>query len=173
MAAAADCWNQVGAMAAALGLKTVLHVDALSALRTADELEQLMQLCDADNVGLAFDTAELTIAGHDVVALYRRFHDRVWHFQFKDALAVDTLDEYKLPNAERALIAAGGEREIPRWFGEMGTGLVDFPALLAALQQHGYAGWIIVESDKGPEPIATGMMLNSWYKQNVLDRLAR
>jgi inosose dehydratase len=55
----------------------------------------------------------------------------------------------------------------------MGTGLVDFPALLAAMQEHGYAGWVIVESDKGPEPIATGMMLNSWYKQNVLDRIAR
>jgi inosose dehydratase len=173
LAAAADCWNQVGAMTAALGLKTALHVDALSALRTADELEQLMQLCDPANVGLAFDTAELTIAGHDVVALYRRFHGRVLHFHFKDALAVDTLGEYKLQNAERAMIAAGGEREIPRWFGEMGTGLVDFPGLLAAMQAHGYAGWVIVESDKGPEPIATGMMLNSWYKQNVLDRLAR
>jgi inosose dehydratase len=173
LAAAADCWNQVGAMAAALGLKTALHVDALSALRTADELEQLLQLCDPVNVGLAFDTAELTIAGHDVVALYRRFHQRVLHFHFKDALAVDTLGEYKLQNAERAMIAAGGEREIPRWFGEMGTGLVDFPALLAAMQEHGYAGWVIVESDKGPEPIATGMMLNSWYKQNVLDRIAR
>lgn len=173
MAAAADCWNQVSAMAAALGLKTVLHIDALSALRTADEIEQLLALCDADNVGLAFDTAELTIAGHDVVALYRRFHQRVLHFHFKDALAIDTLGEYQLPNAERALIAAGGEREIARWFGEMGTGLVDFPALLAAMRELGYAGWIIVESDKGPEPIATGMMLNSWYKQNVLDRQVR
>lgn len=173
MGAAADCWNAVGVMAAELGLKVALHVDALSALRTADEFEQLLQLCDRDRVGLAIDTAELTIAGHDVVALYHRFHDRVLHFHFKDALAVDTLGEYKLANAERALIAAGGEREVPRWFGEMGTGLVDFPALLAAMQQHGYAGWIIVESDKGPEPIATGMMLNSWYKQNVLDRMAR
>ena len=120
-------------MAAALGLKTVLHVDALSALRTADELERLLALCDADNVGLCLDTAELTIMGHEVVALYRRFHGRVWHVQFKDALAVDTLDEYRLQNAERALIAAGGERRIERWFGEMGTGLVDFPALLAAM----------------------------------------
>lgn len=173
LAAAADCWNQVGAMAAALGLKVALHVDALSALRTVGEYEQLLQLCDRDTVGLAIDTAELTIAGHDVVALYRRFHERVLHFHFKDALAVDTLDEYQLPNAERALIAAGGEREIARWFGEMGTGLVDFPALVAAMQEHGYAGWVVVESDKGPEPIATGMMLNSWYRQNVLQRLAR
>jgi inosose dehydratase len=169
---AADCWNAVGAMAASLGLKVALHIDALSALRTAYELEQLLALCDADTVGLAFDTAELTIAGHDVVALYRRFHARVLHFHFKDALAVDTLDEYKLPNAERALIAAGGEREIQRWFGEMGSGLVDFPALLAAMREQRYAGWVIVESDKGPEPIATGMMLNSWYKQNVLERLS-
>lgn len=173
LAAAADCWNAVGAMTAALGLKTVLHVDALSALRTADELEALVELSDCNNVGLAFDTAELTIAGHDVVALYRRFHDRVWHFQFKDALAVDTLDEYKLKNAERAMIAAGGEREIARWFGEMGTGLVDFRALLAAMRELGYSGWVIVESDKGPEPIASGMMLNSWYKQNVLDQVVR
>ncbi|MYM34517.1 TIM barrel protein [Duganella sp. FT94W] len=169
--AAADCWNQVGAMAASLGLKVALHVDALSALRTEDEFEQLLDLCDPDNVGLALDTAELTIAGHDVVALYRRFYARVLHFHFKDALAVDTLGEYQLQNAERAMIAAGGEREIQRWFGEMGTGLVDFPALLAAIKEHRYAGWIIVESDKGPEPIATGMMLNSWYKQNVLDHV--
>lgn len=169
--AAADCWNQVGAMAASLGLKVALHVDALSALRTEGEFEQLLELCDRDNVGLALDTAELTIAGHDVVALYRRFHERVLHFHFKDALAVDTLDEYKLQNAERALIAAGGEREIQRWFGEMGTGVVDFPALLAAIKEQQYAGWIIVESDKGPEPIATGMMLNSWYKQNILDHV--
>ncbi|MYM83379.1 TIM barrel protein [Duganella sp. FT50W] len=169
--AAADCWNQVGAMAASLGLKVALHVDALSALRSEDELEQLLQRCDRDHVGLALDTAELTIAGHDVVALYRRFHARVLHFHFKDALAVDTLGEYQLQNAERAMIAAGGEREIQRWFGEMGTGLVDFPALLAAIKEHRYAGWIIVESDKGPEPIATGMMLNSWYKQNVLDHV--
>lgn len=172
MAAAADCWNAVGAMAAALGLKTVLHVDALSALRSADELSNLMGLCDADTVGLAFDTAELTIAGHDVVALYRQFHARVWHFQFKDALAVDTLDEYQLHNAERAMIAAGGARKVERWFGEMGTGLVDFPALLAAMRALGYQGWVIVESDKGPQPIASGMMLNSWYRKNVLDKAA-
>ena len=171
--AAADCWNQIGAMTQALGLKTVLHVDALSALRTAAELDQLLALCPADKVGLAFDTAELTIAGHDVIALYRRFHLRVQHFQFKDAVATDTLDEYRLPNAERAMIAAGGEREIQRWFSEMGTpeGLVDFPALLAAMIELGYAGWIIVESDKGPQPVASGVMLNAWYVKHVLQKI--
>jgi inosose dehydratase len=166
--AAADCWNAVGAMTRALGVKTVLHIDALSALRATDELDRLLALCDEQAVGLAFDTAELTIAGHDVVSLYRRYHARVWHFQFKDALAIDSLGEFRLPNAERAMLQAGGEREIQRWFGELGTGCVDFPALLAAMREFGYRGWIIVESDKGPAPQATSMMLNSWYVQHVL-----
>jgi inosose dehydratase len=156
-----------------LGLHTVLHIDALSALRTTEELDQLLGMTDSACVNLAFDTAELTIAGHDVVDLYRSYHARVRHFHFKDALAVDTLGEYRLPNAERAMILAGGKRKIRRWFSEMGTpeGLVDFPSLLRAMKELGYSGWIIVESDKAPQPAASGMMLNGWYLQRVLKPL--
>jgi len=166
--AAADCWNAVGAMTKSLGLHTVLHLDALSALRTTAELDQLLALCDAACVNLCFDTAELAIAGHDVVALYRRYHARVRHFHFKDALATDTLNEYRLPNAERAMILAGGQRRIQRWFGELGTGLVDFSGLVAAMHELGYRGWVIVESDRGPAPVASSILLNSWYLQRVL-----
>jgi len=171
--AAADCWNAVGAMTRALGLHTVLHIDALSALRTTEELDRLLGMTDSACVNLAFDTAELTIAGHDVVDLYRGFHARVRHFHFKDALAIDTLGEYRLPNAERAMILAGGKRKIRRWFSEMGTpeGLVDFPSLLRVMKELGYTCWIIVESDKGPQPAASGMMLNGWYLQRVLKPL--
>jgi inosose dehydratase len=171
LAAAAECWNAVGAMSASLGVKTVLHLDAVSTLRTTDELEQLLARTDARNVGLALDTAEMTIAGHDVVALYRRFHARIWHVHLKDALAVDTLGEYRLPNAERALIQAGGERKVTRWFGELGTGCVDFPALMQAMRALRYQGWLIVESDKGPAPQAASMMQNAWYVQQVLKPL--
>ena len=66
------------------------------------------------------------------------------------------------------MILAGGSREIPRWFGELGSGLVDFKALTAAIKELRYEGWIIVESDKGPQPVASSVMLNSWYVQNVL-----
>jgi inosose dehydratase len=172
MLAIAECWNTVGAMTKRLGLRTVLHVDALSALRTEAQIDRLLALMDASEVGLALDTAELTIAGHDPLSFYEHYHSRVWHVHFKDALAVDSLGEYALPNAERALIQAGGTRKIARWFSEMGTpeGLVNFPALFALLQQKGYGGWIIVESDKGPQPAASAMMLNSWYVQHVLQQ---
>lgn len=170
-AAAADCWNAVGAMTAALGIKTVLHLDAVAPLRDADELATWLVLLDPATVGLCMDTAELTIAGHDVTAWYRRFHARVQHIHLKDALAVDTLNEYRAPNAERALLQAGGERRIERWFGELGTGLVDWPALMGALRETGYAGWLIVESDKGPAPAAASMMQNAWTVRHVLQPL--
>jgi inosose dehydratase len=168
--AAAELINALGEANKSLGLSTFLHIDALSALRSAEEMERLLALCPARHIGLALDTAELTIAGHDVVALYRRFHTRVRHFHFKDALAIDSLGEYKLPNAERAMILAGGSREIPRWFGELGTGLVDFKSLMTAMRELDYEGWIIVESDKGPQPVASSVLLNSWYVQNVLNK---
>ena len=168
--AAAELINTLGEANKSLGLSTFLHIDALSALRSTEELQRLLALCPAPHIALALDTAELTIAGHDLVALYRRFHARVGHFHFKDALAIDSLDEYKLPNAERAMILAGGSREIPRWFGELGTGLVDFKSLMAAMKELNYEGWIIVESDKGPQPVASSVLLNSWYVQNVLNK---
>lgn len=168
--AAAELINTLGEANKSLGLSTFLHIDALSALRSTEELQRLLALCPAPHIALALDTAELTIAGHDLVALYRRFHARVGHFHFKDALAIDSLGEYKLPNAERAMILAGGSREIPRWFGELGTGLVDFKSLMAAMKELNYEGWIIVESDKGPQPVASSVLLNSWYVQNVLNK---
>jgi inosose dehydratase len=168
--AAAELINTLGEANKSLGLSTFLHIDALSALRSTEELQRLLALCPAPHIALALDTAELTIAGHDVVALYRRFHARVRHFHFKDALAIDSLGEYKLPNAERAMILAGGSREIPRWFGDLGTGLVDFKSLMAAMKELNYEGWIIVESDKGPQPVASSVLLNSWYVQNVLNK---
>jgi inosose dehydratase len=165
-----DCWSRVGAATQAHGVRVALHVDTLSALRTADEIETVLDAIDPAVGGLAIDTAELTVAGHDLVALYERLHARVVHFQFKDALERDTLEEFRTQNAERALLQAGGSRHVGRWFAEMGTsrGLVDFPALVNAMLKHRYQGWVVVESDGGPAPIAAGVMSNGWYVGHVL-----
>jgi len=78
--AAAELINTLGEANKSLGLSTFLHIDALSALRSTEELQRLLALCPAPHIALALDTAELTIAGHDLVALYRRFHARVGTF---------------------------------------------------------------------------------------------
>jgi len=169
-----ECWSRVGAAIRESGVGVALHFDALSAARTVEEYEAVLAALDPAVGGLALDTAELTVAGHDVLALYQRLHARVVHLHFKDALERDTLGEYRTPNAERALMQSGGSRRIERWFSEMGTprGLVDFPALVESLVEHRYRGWIVAESDGGPAPIAAGVMSNGWYVGNRLAPIA-
>jgi inosose dehydratase len=165
----ADCWSAVGRATLQQGIRTALHVDFLSLLRRSGSLERVLTLVDSEAVGLALDTAELTVAGIDPLDIVERYADRIWHVQFKDALAVDDADEYLQPHAEYAVRQRGGAREVPRWFGEPGIddGLVDFPAITRALVDARYSGWIVFESDQSPHP-ATSALLGGYLMQREL-----
>ena len=169
LARLADCWAAVGRATLELGVRTALHVDFLSPLREPAHLDRVLELIDPADAGLAVDTAEFTIAGQDPAAVIRRYSDRVWHVQFKDALAVDTAQEYLVPHAEYSVRQRGGDREIPRWFAEPGVdgGLVDFTDVTQALIDTGYSGWIVFESDPSPHP-ATSTLLGGYLMQEQL-----
>jgi inosose dehydratase len=156
----AACWNAVGRATAGHGIRTALHVDFLSALRRGDALDRLLDRTDPALVGLAVDTGELTVAGLDPVEVIRRYADRVWHVQLKDALAVDEAEEYLQPHAHWTVRVRGGAREVPRWFAEPGAegGLVDSAAVVRALVDVGYAGWVVVESEQSPHPAASALL---------------
>ncbi|MEV6495502.1 sugar phosphate isomerase/epimerase, partial [Actinoplanes sp. NPDC051633] len=161
-----ELWSRVGALASASGVGVSLHYDCLGAVHTSADLEDLLAATD---VGLALDTAELTIGGIDPVAFYRRHAARVTHVHLKDTRYADTGEEYRMPGAETTMLRGGGGRRIERWFFELGTegGLVDVKAFVAALREHDYPGWVVVESDHGGNP-AELAMLNSWYLQHEL-----
>jgi len=165
----ADCWAAVGRATLEHGVRTALHVDFLSPLREPGNLDRLLELIDPGAAGLTIDTAESTIAGQDPAEIIRRHHDRVWHVQYKDALAVDTKQEYLVPHAEYSVRQRGGEREIPRLSGEPGAdgGLVDFADVTRALIDTGYSGWIVFESDPSPHP-ATSTLLGGYLMQQRL-----
>jgi inosose dehydratase len=162
----ADCWAAVGRATLDLEVRTALHIDFLSPLREPANLARLMELVDPAVVGLAIDTAEFTVAGVDPAQLIRRYPDRIWHVQYKDALAVDTAREYLVPHAQYSVRQRGGDREIARWFAEPGAdgGLVDFTAVTQALIDTGYTGWIVFESDPSPHP-ATSTLLGGYLMQ--------
>lgn len=169
IAGLARCWNEVGRAVRAYGVSLALHVDFLSALRLDDGLERLLAATDPELVGLALDTAEYAVAGVDPVAFYERHADRVAHVQLKGARAVVDDEEAMTPHAEHFIRTEGGERGILRWFYEPTDegGLVDFEAFADALARHGYAGWVVVESDQSPHP-AESTMVSGWYVQKVL-----
>ncbi|MDF8333392.1 sugar phosphate isomerase/epimerase family protein [Novosphingobium cyanobacteriorum] len=169
MQVAADCWNAVGAMLAGHGVGLALNFDCVTMARSADDIGLLLDLCDAGTIGLSIDTADAVIMGIDPVALFRQFKARTCHVQLKNALAIDTLEEYRLPFPDKFMLAGGGARRIPRWYGELEheDGLVDIAGFHAALVEHGYAGWVVVESDQSPVP-PTSAMLNGWYLRHRL-----
>lgn len=170
----ADCCNLVGAATQAVGIKTAVHFDFLGGIRRDGDIRALLAMTDPDLVHVALDTAEFTIAGLDPVGFIQEHGARVAHVQFKDAKVVDAFDDYTRVNAEMEywpapIITAGAERGIDRWYYEMGTpgGLVDFPAIAAALTDLDYDGWIVVESDQSPH-VEESVMLNGWFRKRLL-----
>jgi inosose dehydratase len=112
-------------------------------VETPEETAKLLSLTDPDVLGLCFDTGHYRFGGGDPVAGLRRHAGRIWHVHFKD----------HDPN-----VAAQSRRE--GWDGiqsvehgvfcELGRGDVDFPVVVQALSEIGYAGWIVVEHDVLP-----------------------
>ncbi|RAX18996.1 MULTISPECIES: sugar phosphate isomerase/epimerase [unclassified Actinomyces] len=171
--ALADSWNAVGAAIAPMGVRLGLHFDFLSSLRTADALDSLLALTDPELTGLALDTAEFVVAGRNPLEFIEHHADRVIHVHLKNAADVDNGEEYLNAGAEYSVLRAGGKRGVGRWFTELAEEpvLVDAAAVMRALTDHGYAGWIVVESDMSPHP-ASSTMLNGWEVQHVLKPIA-
>ena len=168
LVAAAECWNTAGAMAVEHGVRFAIKIDAVSILRSVDDVVALLDLCDPATVGLSIDTADAVIAGIDPVALYRRLANRTRHIHLGNARYVDEQEEFRLPNADKTMIVGGGSREIERWYCELGDsrGLVDVVGFYDELVAHEYDGWVVVESEQSPVP-ATSAMLNGWFVRRL------
>nr|WP_282432729.1 TIM barrel protein [Sphingomonas populi] len=150
------------------GISFAIKLDAVSILRSVDDVASLLELCNPAMVGLSIDTADAAIAGIDPVALYRRLADRTRHVQLSNTRYVDETNDFRLPNPDKTMLTGGGAREIERWYCELGDnrGLVDVAAFHRELVKQGYDGWVVVESEQSPVP-ATSTMLNGWYVKQL------
>ena len=131
------------------GLRTVFHPHCGTFVETPAEVERLLELTDADLIGLCFDTGHYTYGGSDALDGLRRFGDRVRHVHFKDCdgeiLALARSNGWDYVEAVRRGV-----------FCELGKGVVDFASILEELRRRDYDGWIVVENDVAP---ATGTPL--------------
>lgn len=125
------------------GLRTVFHHHIGTWVETPEETARLLSLTDPDVLGLCFDTGHYRFGGGDPVAGLHRYADRVWHVHFKDH--DPQVAERSRQNGWNAVQAV--EHGV---FCELGRGDVDFPAVVQALNEIGYDGWIVVEQDVLP-----------------------
>lgn len=157
---AVDCFNEIGRRAADKGVDACIHSEFWCAVNKYD-LELFLEMTDPRYVHFCLDTAQVAIMGFDPVKMYDQYHERIKYFHLKDTNMQNTPDS--------ARFAAGAEfaDDGTRWFWEVGGGAVDFPGLWKLLKKYNHKGWMSIETDGTPDPLAT-MVLSKWYIDHVL-----
>lgn len=129
----------------ATGLPSVFHPHSAGFVETPAETARFLDLTDPELVGIVFDTGHYTFGAGPgpqppIADALDRFGDRIRYVHFKDC------DPAVADRSRRegwdyiAALRAG-------IFPELGSGAVDFPAVVRWLDERGYAGWIVVEQD--------------------------
>jgi inosose dehydratase len=123
------------------GIRTVIHQHLGTLVESGAEVRRFLDATDPDLVGVCLDTGHWTFGtGEDPADAVREFGDRVWHVHFKDCDPA-VMAESRLREWDGLTSTGHGV------FCELGRGCVDFPAVLGALRDVGYDGWIVVEQD--------------------------
>lgn len=85
----------------------------------------ILDQAGSDNLGFTFDTGNFYADAEDVVDTLRRALPRVRHFHLKDKAAPPSVDSCP---------------DVP-----LGSGVIDFPVLIAILREGGYRGCLSIE----------------------------
>ena len=157
---AAAVMNEIGRRAADKGITACIHNEFWCAINLYDH-EKFLEMTDPRYVSYCLDTAQLTIMGVDVVDFYDKYHDRVKGFHLKDTTFPNAPDDLRFaPGAEFA-------DEGTRWFWELGAGVVDFKGLWNLMKNYNHRGWVTIETDGTPDPLAS-LLLSKWYIDHEL-----
>jgi len=116
----AGALDRVAAIAEEHGLRASYHPHLSTIVETPEQLERVMS---RSRIDFCPDTAHLAAAGGDPAELVRRYADRISYVHVKDLTTN------------------------PLAFLPLGEGELDLAAVLAALAEAGYDGWITVELD--------------------------
>jgi len=116
------------------GLTAAIHNHMGSPVETQPQLEEFLKRCP--HCGLLLDTAHLAAAGGDCLEIVRKYHARIAALHLKDWMVTN-------PDAG-----------LDKWhqrgrFCELGAGNIglDNAAVLKAMVERGYDGWVHVEQD--------------------------
>lgn len=155
----AEALNLVGEATLAEGVRSCFHNHVGTVVETRAEVDRLFALTDPNVVFLGPDTGHLAWAGDDPVAFCRDYAPRIKTLHLKDI--------------DAAVRERGREAE---WdygtftdhgiFVELGEGCVDFPAIFAILDEVGFSGWLIAETDvtQKPTPLESATISRAYLR---------
>ena len=127
--ATAPFLNELGKIAQDAGIEIGLHPHLNTIVETPAEIDMIMELTDPRYVGMVPDTGHIQLGGGDSVEIIKKYSSRLCYFHLKDVKGT-----FNRPNFGPNLR-------------ELGSGEVDFPAVMNLLKEVGYKGWLNVEQD--------------------------
>jgi inosose dehydratase len=143
--------NEVGKRTLEHGVKFAFHPHAWTIAERGSEVEMILEMTDPKLVFVTLDTCHASVGGFDPVTFLRNHYARVAHLHFKDTLPVWGAGKgWKGPapskEEEAAMAKKLGLPETPDpIYQRLGTGGVDFPALIRMLRDRNYTGWISLD----------------------------
>lgn len=140
----AESLNKIGALAKDAGLTLAYHNHFWEIQDGAAELHYLMEHTDPVVVSFCLDVAWVYRGGGNPVAIVTEMLEkqRIGYFHFKDT----TEDEWK----------------------ELGRGVVDLPAIMRVIEDHGYDGWLVVEQDETKrEPVESARISRDYLRETL------
>jgi inosose dehydratase len=130
----------VGEITLEQGVRSCFHNHVGSTIETREEIDRLFSLIDRDLVFQGPDIGHLAWAGVDSVQFCRDYADGIKTLHIKD-IDPQVLKEGVEKQWDYTTFSENGI------FAELGEGFVNFPAIFQALQDAGFEGWVVVETD--------------------------
>jgi sugar phosphate isomerase/epimerase len=128
---------------------------------TRKGLGRVLAATDPARVKLIADVAHLTLGGSDPAEVIRTYQERLLFLHFKDVPG----NIERLARKDRNLV-----RHEKYHFCEVGRGAVNFQAILRALRDIAFTGWIIVELD-GYQPPPGGPDASARINRDAMRKL--
>jgi inosose dehydratase len=161
-------WNSLGSglneLATALkpaGVQLVFHNHVGTYVETEEETSRLLDVTDPSLVGWCLDCGHLTYGGGDTLKMLEKYGARVGYVHIKDVdgeiLQRALQERWSFHHALKAFI-----------FAKLGQGIVNIPAVVQALKDYGYDGWVVVEQDTTPGDPTQVARENRIYLEGLL-----
>jgi inosose dehydratase len=136
----AEGLDKAAALAKARGLSAHYHPHLSTIVEGPTEVDRIFSL---SSIGFCPDTAHLAAAGGDVPAMIRKHRARISYVHLK------------------------GLRREPFAFTPLDEGDLDNAAVIRALAETNYSGWIAAELDAWPDPASGAARSLAFMKRNI------
>lgn len=131
-----------------LGLAVAFHHHVGTHVETPEEIDRLLSLVPAADLGLCLDTGHYVYGGGDLLAFLRREVSRIRCVHLKDVHPERLAEARECKLAYHDAVRHGV-------YAPLSKGSIDFPAALEILRRSGFEGWAVVEADVLPGGVGT------------------